>query len=102
MYRSWPFFTSTLDLAEMILAKADMRIAAMYDEVLLTAPEERQLGQQLRAKFVQTVDSVLEVCGTSSRLSRPRGWHGVLLLHLYCPCLLPRPCHSAALHAWSS
>ena len=69
MYCNWPFFTSTLDLAEMILAKADMRIAAMYDEVLLTAPEERQLGQLLRSKFVQTVDAVLEV--GPSRLSRP-------------------------------
>ena len=28
MYRDWPFFRSTLDLIEMVLAKADPRIAA--------------------------------------------------------------------------
>jgi phosphoenolpyruvate carboxylase len=27
MYRDWPFFRSTLDLIEMVLAKADARIA---------------------------------------------------------------------------
>ena len=61
MYEDWPFFQSTMDLVEMILAKADMRIASMYDAVLVTEPEERQLGQQLRNKFLQTVDAVLEV-----------------------------------------
>ena len=33
MYKKWPFFQSTVDLIEMILAKADMRIAKLYDEV---------------------------------------------------------------------
>lgn len=27
MYANWPFFTSTLDLVEMVLAKADSRWA---------------------------------------------------------------------------
>ena len=61
MYEEWPFFQSTMDLVEMILAKADMRIASMYDDVLVTSPEERQMGQMLRNKFLQTVDAVLEV-----------------------------------------
>ncbi|KAK9799807.1 hypothetical protein WJX73_001098 [Symbiochloris irregularis] len=63
MYEEWPFFQSTMDLIEMILAKADMRIAAMYDSVLVSAPEEVALGQMLRAKFMSTVDAVLEVTG---------------------------------------
>ncbi len=41
MYREWPFFRSTLDLVEMILAKADMRIAATYDAHLVNDPEVR-------------------------------------------------------------
>lgn len=61
MYQEWPFFQSTMDLVEMILAKADMRISAMYDDVLVSSAEERQLGQLLRDKFVSTVDAVLEV-----------------------------------------
>ena len=31
MYRSWPFFRVTLDLMEMVLAKADPRIASQYE-----------------------------------------------------------------------
>eukprot|EP00887_Chlorella_sp_A99_P002436 scaffold10.g2436.t1 len=39
MYEHWPFFTSVIDLIEMVLAKADMRIASLYDAVLVTKPE---------------------------------------------------------------
>ena len=35
MYREWPFFRSTLDLIEMVLAKADARIAAHYERQLV-------------------------------------------------------------------
>lgn len=31
----WPFFQSLVDLIEMVLSKADMRIAALYDTVLV-------------------------------------------------------------------
>ena len=61
MYQEWPFFQSTMDLVEMILAKADMRIASMYDDVLVSSDKEKQLGQMLRGKFLETVDAVLEV-----------------------------------------
>ena len=44
MYQEWPFFKATIDLVEMILAKCDERIAALYDEVLVTSPEEKQLA----------------------------------------------------------
>ena len=37
MYERWPFFQSTLDLIEMVLAKADPRIAAEYDRRLVPA-----------------------------------------------------------------
>ena len=37
MYRDWPFFRSTLDLIEMVLAKADARIAAHYERQLVPA-----------------------------------------------------------------
>ena len=37
MYRSWPFFRSTIELMEMALAKADADIAAHYDRQLVPA-----------------------------------------------------------------
>ena len=37
MYREWPHFQSAIDLIEMVLAKADGRIAAEYDRRLVPA-----------------------------------------------------------------
>ena len=61
MYAEWPFFQSTIDLIEMILAKADMRIAELYDRTLVTDPAQRRLGAHLRQHFHNTVDAVLQV-----------------------------------------
>lgn len=69
MYQEWPFFQSTIDLIEMVLAKADMRIAAMYDEVLV--PEGLlPLGLELRERYQQTVDAVLELVSRKDLLER--------------------------------
>lgn len=38
----WPFFQSVVDLIEMVMSKADMRIAALYDAVLVQDPEVRR------------------------------------------------------------
>src|SRR4029078_8804358 len=48
MYRSWPFFRSTIELMEMALAKADEGIAAHYDRHLVP-PDQQDLGRALRA-----------------------------------------------------
>ena len=61
MYEQWPFFAATIDLIEMILAKADMRIAALYDDVLVDDPVEKKLGAELRQKFGDTERAILEV-----------------------------------------
>ncbi|GBG65571.1 hypothetical protein CBR_g51453 [Chara braunii] len=62
MYREWPFFQSTMDLVEMIFAKADIHIAKHYDEVLVS-PERRSLGEEMRKSFQRTIDMVLQVSG---------------------------------------
>eukprot|EP00898_Chlorokybus_atmophyticus_P008881 jgi/Chlat1/8995/Chrsp94S08282 len=67
MYQQWPFFQSTIDLIEMILAKVDLRIAGLYDAVLVS-PENKELGELLRNKFKQTVRTVLEVSGHKTLL----------------------------------
>jgi phosphoenolpyruvate carboxylase len=60
MYDQWPFFQSTIDLIEMVLAKAVMRIAAIYDEVLVP-PELQPLGEELRSRYERTVKNLLRV-----------------------------------------
>ena len=67
MYRGWPFFRSTLDLIEMVLAKADARIAAHYEAVLSPA-ELRPLGAALRARLPRTAAEVLRVAGRGELL----------------------------------
>lgn len=62
MYRDWPFFRSTLDLIEMVLAKAEPNIAEQYHRRLV--PESlRSLGEQLIDALGTTRDAVLQVTG---------------------------------------
>lgn len=62
MARGWPFFAATIDLIEMVLAKADVEIAAVYDRELVTA-ELQDLGRELRERCRLTIDAVREVTG---------------------------------------
>ncbi|GBF92588.1 phosphoenolpyruvate carboxylase [Raphidocelis subcapitata] len=63
MYEDWPFFQATIDLIEMILAKCDMRISALYDDQLVTDPAEKKLGAELRQRFNDTAAAIMEVTG---------------------------------------
>ena len=60
MYRDWPFFRSTLDLIEMVLAKADSHIAERYDRELVE-PDLQALGDDLRGRLGRAVSAVLTV-----------------------------------------
>jgi phosphoenolpyruvate carboxylase len=62
MYRGWPFFQSTIDLMEMVLAKADARIAAEYDRRLVP-PDLQPLGDELRQRLGRATAAVLAVTG---------------------------------------
>ncbi len=44
-----------------ILAKADMRIVALYDQQLVHGDGEEELGRMLRRKFCETQEAVLQV-----------------------------------------
>jgi phosphoenolpyruvate carboxylase len=62
MYERWPFFQSTLDLIEMVLAKADARIAAEYDRRLVPA-HLQVIGRDLRARLTRAMVGILAVTG---------------------------------------
>jgi phosphoenolpyruvate carboxylase len=60
MYREWTHFRSSIDLIEMVLAKADARIASEYDRRLV--PDDlKPLGSDLRARLQQAIARVLEL-----------------------------------------
>jgi phosphoenolpyruvate carboxylase len=62
MMAEWPFFRSTIELIEMVLAKAEARIAAHYDRVLV--PDDlRDLGEALRARLARTSELVRRATG---------------------------------------
>jgi phosphoenolpyruvate carboxylase len=62
MYERWPFFQSTLDLIEMVLAKADSRIAAEYDRRLVPV-DLQPLGRELRSRLKRATTTVLAITG---------------------------------------
>lgn len=57
MYQQWPFFRSTIDMLEMVLAKSDVHIAANYDERLVSQ-ELGVLGSSLRNRLNTMVDLI--------------------------------------------
>ena len=71
MYAEWPFFQSTVDLIEMVTAKADAPMAAHYEEMLV-ARERRALGGELRRELARTERCVLAVSGHSKLTAHNR------------------------------
>jgi phosphoenolpyruvate carboxylase len=71
MYRDWAFFRSSLGLIEMVLAKADARIAAEYDRQLVP-PALQPLGADLRHRLESTIRTLLDSTGTGRLLEQNR------------------------------
>lgn len=62
MYNEWPFFRVTIDLVEMVFAKGDPGIAALYDK-LLVSEELWPFGERLRAIFEESKSYLLQIAG---------------------------------------
>ena len=60
MYNQWPFFRVTIDLVELVFAKGDPGIAALYDR-LLVSEELQPFGEQLRVNYQETRRLLLQV-----------------------------------------
>ncbi|XP_074290055.1 phosphoenolpyruvate carboxylase 1 isoform X2 [Silene latifolia] len=62
MYNMWPFFRVTIDLLEMVFAKGDPTMVALYDK-LLVSEELQPFGERLRHDYEETQRLLLEVAG---------------------------------------
>jgi phosphoenolpyruvate carboxylase len=62
LYRTWPFLASSIDNAEMILAKADMGVARLYAG-LARAPGDAERWSAIENEFERTVSLLLRVTG---------------------------------------
>ncbi|MGM0769220.1 MAG: phosphoenolpyruvate carboxylase [Pseudomonadota bacterium] len=61
MMKGWPFFRTYVDMLEMVLAKADLRIASYYEQTLLDDEDLKTLGESLRARLAGCIERVLEL-----------------------------------------
>ena len=82
MGAAWPFFRTTLDNMEMVLAKSDLQIARRY----LALVEDQALGERLFAvlesAWIQTHDCLLEISGQSRLLERNEALDASIRLRL--------------------
>jgi phosphoenolpyruvate carboxylase len=67
-YAEWNYFTSLIDDLEASLARADLEIAAAYEE--LADARHRHLGVKLREEFELVRDQVLAIKQTQTLLDR--------------------------------
>jgi phosphoenolpyruvate carboxylase len=63
MREAWPFFRTTLDNLEMVLAKSDMGIAARYAELVEDAALREPIFTRIRDEWQRTHDCLLSVTG---------------------------------------
>ncbi|CAA9542550.1 MAG: Phosphoenolpyruvate carboxylase [uncultured Thermoleophilia bacterium] len=62
LYRSWPFFTTVLDNAELSLARVDLGVARRY-AWLATAHGDDERWRTIEAEYARTVAQLLAVVG---------------------------------------
>jgi phosphoenolpyruvate carboxylase len=65
-YRGWPFFKRLIDDVETMLSRADLPIAAYYDQ--LAGPQARPFAMQIQLEFELTRALVLEIKGCAELL----------------------------------
>jgi phosphoenolpyruvate carboxylase len=70
MRESWPFFRTTLDNLEMVLAKTDMEIAALYAGLVEDEVTRRAIFGRIRDEWRRTCDGLLAITGQSRLLER--------------------------------
>lgn len=63
MYRDWPFFTTRIDMLEMVFAKSDLWLAEYYDQRLVD-PALWPLGNDLRQQVQRDIQAVLAIANT--------------------------------------
>jgi phosphoenolpyruvate carboxylase len=68
MVREWPFLSTLVDDAEMVLAKADLAIAARYARLAPGGGEE--IFGRIKTEFDATVETVLRLKGTTALLDQ--------------------------------
>ena len=70
MYRNWLFFQSLVDNLQMVLIKADMRIARQYASLVDDQDERHRIFSLIEAEFDRTRAALLEITEQETVLER--------------------------------
>jgi len=70
MYRRWPFWTTLVDNAQMILAKADLVIARLYADLVDDQALAGRVYGRIEAEYRATADAVCRIAEQGSLLER--------------------------------
>jgi phosphoenolpyruvate carboxylase len=69
MLQHWPYFQTLIDMLEMVLSKADSHVALYYEAHLTDDEDLKLLGEQLRQRLRDAVQTLLALKGESQLLS---------------------------------
>ncbi|MDC4591066.1 phosphoenolpyruvate carboxylase [Acinetobacter baumannii] len=69
MLQQWPYFQTLIDMLEMVLSKADANIALYYESHLTEDEDLKVLGNQLRQRLKDAVETLLTLKDESKLLS---------------------------------
>ncbi len=69
MLAQWPYFQTLIDMLEMVLSKADGNVALYYESHLTDDPDLKVLGEELRQRLKDAVQTLLSVKGESKLLT---------------------------------
>lgn len=70
MLQQWPYFQTLIDMLEMVLSKADADIAWYYETHLTQNEHLHALGNKLRQRLQDAIDTLLTLKGESELLSQ--------------------------------
>ncbi|GAB3050835.1 phosphoenolpyruvate carboxylase [Acinetobacter apis] len=70
MLDNWPYFKTLIDMLEMVLSKSDADVALYYERRLTDNENLRTLGDELRGRLQDAIDTLLKVKGESELLSQ--------------------------------
>ncbi len=70
MYARWPFWTTLIDNAQMILAKADMTIARLYADLVEDQKLASRVYDGILAEYRASADAVCKITGQATLLER--------------------------------
>ncbi|HSI83866.1 MAG: phosphoenolpyruvate carboxylase [Candidatus Methylacidiphilales bacterium] len=68
MYKGWAFFTTVIDNAQLTLVKADMKIAALYADLVPDEAIRMRIFGIIKDEYDLTIKSILEVTGQQGLL----------------------------------